>query len=62
MRKTHKPIDIETIYNYLRQYGAQVEIMVMDLNPTFKATVRKTLDRPLIIADGFHYSRYIHWA
>ena len=39
MRKTHKPIDIlpnrrkETIYNYLRQYGAQVEIVVMDMNP-----------------------------
>ena len=61
MRKTHKPIDIlpnrrkETIYNYLRQYGAQVEIVVMDMNPTFKAVVRKALDRPLIIADRFHY-------
>ena len=68
MRKTHKPIDIlpnrrkETIYNYLRQYGAQVEIVVMDMNPAFKAAVRKALDRPLIIADRFHYSRYIHWA
>ena len=66
--ETHEPIDIlpnrrkETIYNYLRQYGAQVEIVVMDMNPAFKAAVRKALDRPLIIADRFHYSRYIHWA
>ena len=64
--ETHKPIDIlpnrrkETIYNYLRQYGAQVEIVVMDMNSAFKAAVRKALDRPLIIADRFHYSRYIH--
>ena len=35
--ETHEPIDIlpnrrkETIYNYLRQYGAQVEIVVMDM-------------------------------
>ena len=38
------------------------EIVVMDMNPAFKAAVRKALDRPLIIADRFHYSRYIHWA
>ena len=66
--ETHKPIDIlpnrrkETIYNYLCQYGAHVEIVVMDMNSAFKAAVRKALDRPLIIADRFHYSRYIHWA
>ena len=46
----------------MRQYGAQVEIVVMDMNPAFKAAVRKALDRPLIIADRFNYSRYIHWA
>ena len=34
----------------------------MDMNPAFKAAVRKALDRPQIIVDRFHYSRYIHWA
>ena len=65
---THQPIDIlpnrrkDTILDYLRQYGAQVEIVVMDMNPSFKAAVKKALNRPVIVADRFHYSRYIHWA
>lgn len=48
--ETHDPIDIlpnrkkETIYHYLRQNGAQVEKVVMEMNPTFKAAVRKALD------------------
>ena len=47
MRKTHKPIDIlpnrrkETIYNYLRQYGAQVEIVVMDMNQHLRQQFEK---------------------
>ena len=32
------------------------------MNPAFKAAVKKALDRPVIIADRFHYCRYIHWA
>ena len=65
---THQPIDIlpnrrkDTIQEYLRQYGTQVEIVVMDMNPSFKAAVKKALNRPVIIADRFHYCRYIHWA
>ena len=65
---THEPIDIlpnrkkETIQDYLRQYGANVEIVVMDMNPAFKAAVKKALNRPVIVADRFHYCRYIHWA
>lgn len=49
MRKTHEPIDIlpnrrkETIKDYLMKYGADVEIVVMDMNPSFKAAVRKAL-------------------
>ncbi|RQW70506.1 ISL3 family transposase [Lysinibacillus composti] len=66
--ETHEPIDIlpnrrkETIKDYLMKYGADVEIVVMDMNPSFKAAVRKTLNRPIIIADRFHYCRYIYWA
>ena len=36
--------------------------VVMDMNPAFKAAVKKSLNRPIIIADRFHYCRYIHWA
>ena len=66
--ETHEPIDIlpnrrkSTIKHYLQQYGSQVEIVIMDMNPSFKAAVREALDRPLIIADRFHYCRYIYWA
>ena len=34
----------------------------MDMNPIFKAAVEKALKRPVIVADRFHYCRYIHWA
>ncbi len=66
--ETHEPIDIlpnrrkETIHHYLSQYGLNVKMVVMDMNPAFKAAVKKALDRPVIIADRFHYCRYIHWA
>ena len=65
---THEPIDIlpnrrkETIKHYLQENGADVEIVVMDMNPSFKAAVKKALNRPVIVADRFHYCRYIHWA
>ena len=32
----------------------------MDIDTSFKAAVKKSLDRPIIVADCFHYSRYIH--
>ncbi|WP_342558696.1 ISL3 family transposase [Metasolibacillus sp. FSL K6-0083] len=66
--KTREPLDIlpnrrkETIQDYLRQYGQGVELVVMDMNPSFKAAVKKALSRPVIIADRFHYCRYIYWA
>ena len=66
--ETHLPIDIlpnrrkNTIQDYLRTYGANVEIVVMDMNPSFKAAVKKALNRPIIVADRFLYCRYIHWA
>lgn len=66
--ETHEPIDIlpnrrkDTIKDYLYQYGSDVKLVVMDMNPSFKAAVKKAIGRPLIIADRFHYCRYIYWA
>jgi len=66
--ETHEPIDIlpnrrkDTIKDYLYQHGTDVEIVVMDMNPSFKAAVKQALGRPLIIADRFHFCRYIYWA
>ncbi len=66
--ETHEPIDIlpnrrkDTIKDYLYQHGTDVEIVVLDMNPSFKAALKQVLGRPLIIADRFHYCRYIYWA
>ncbi|WP_082195149.1 ISL3 family transposase [Bacillus andreraoultii] len=65
---TREPLDIlpnrkgKTISQYLRKYGANVEIVIMDMSHSFKSAVRKALDHPLIIADHFHFCRYIYWA
>lgn len=65
---TKEPIDIlpnrkkETIETYLRAHGANVEMVVMDMSHSFKAAVQNTLNKPLIIADRFHFVRYIYWA
>ena len=66
--ETKEPIDIlanrrkKTIANYLRKYGAKVDVVVMDMSPSFKAAVNKALGRPVIVADRFHFCRYIYWA
>ncbi|MEG0681866.1 MAG: ISL3 family transposase [Eubacterium sp.] len=66
--ETHEPIDIlpnrrkDTIKHYLQKHGDQVEIVVMDMNQSFKAAVKEALNRPVIIADRFHYCRSIYWA
>lgn len=66
--ETREPIDIlpnrkkETIKQYLQQHGAAVEIVVMDMSHSFKAAVKKALGKPVIIADRFHFCRYIYWA
>lgn len=66
--ETHEPLDIlpnrrkDTIKEYLYRHGADVELVVMDMNPSFKAAVKTALGRPLIVADRFHYCRYIYWA
>ncbi|MBM7692098.1 transposase [Peribacillus deserti] len=63
---TRKPIDIlpnrykKTIKHYLQKHGSQVQMVVMDMSQSFKAAVQSALGRPVIIADRFHFCRYIH--
>lgn len=65
--ETREPIDIlpnrkkATIKQYLQQHGAAVKIVIMDMSPSFKAAVRQALGKPVIIADRFHFCRYIYW-
>ena len=65
---TREPIDIlpnrskKTVTNYLKSKGANVQVVIMDMSYPFKAAVRKALGNPVIIADRFHFSRYIYWA
>ncbi|WP_082195512.1 ISL3 family transposase [Bacillus testis] len=65
---TREPIDIlpnrrkDTIKEYLRKHGAKVEVVVMDMSHAFKAAVKQALDGPVIVADGFHFVRYMNWA
>ncbi|WP_277587625.1 transposase, partial [Psychrobacillus antarcticus] len=66
--ETKEPIDIlpnrykKTIKHYLQQHGANVEIVIMDMSPSFKAAVTSALGKPVIVADRFHFVRYIYWA
>lgn len=66
--ETREPIDIlpnrkkETIKRYLQQHGASVKIVIMDMSHAFKAAVKKALGKPVIVADRFHFCRYIYWA
>jgi transposase len=66
--KTREPLDIlpnrsvTTIKNYLLEKGANVQVVVMDMSHAFKSAVRKAIGSPIIVADRFHFSRYIHWA
>lgn len=59
--ETHAPIDIlpnrrkETIKQYLQENGENVEIVIVDMNTSFKAAVKKALDRPIIVDDRFDY-------
>lgn len=66
--ETRKPIDIlpnrrkKTIKDYLKKHGTKVEIVIMDMSPSFKAAVQEALGKPVIVADRFHFVRYIYWA
>lgn len=63
-----KPLEIlpdrrkETVKEYLRKYGGKVEVVVMDMSHSFKAAVDQALGRPIVVADRFHFCRYIYWA
>ena len=65
---TKEPIDIlpnrykKTIKHYLQQHGEKVQIVIMDMSPAFKAAVQGALGKPIIVADRFHFCRYIYWA
>lgn len=65
---TKKPLDIlpnrskTTIKHYLQKHGAHVQIVIMDMSHSFKAAVQAALGRPVIIADRFHFCRYVYWA
>ena len=65
---TREPIDIlpnrrkETIKEYLRKHGANVRIVVMDMSQAFKAAVEQAMASPVIVADSFHFVRYMNWA
>lgn len=66
--ETHQPIDIlpnrskKTIEQYLRKKGSKVEVVSMDMSYSFKSAIEKVLDKPVIVADRFHFSRYVYWA
>src|SRR5699024_4038565 len=63
-----KPLDILpdrrklTVQQYLQKYGRNVDMVVMDMSPSFKAAVCQALDSPIIIANRFRFCRYIYWA
>lgn len=65
---TKEPIDIlpnrykKTVKQYLQKYGSHVQVVIMDMSPSFKAAVQEALGRPVIVADRFHFCRYIYWA
>src|SRR5699024_10253847 len=51
-----------TIKEYLFRYGAKVELVVTDMNSSFKYARREALERPVIFADRFQFCRYLYWA
>ncbi|WP_078592795.1 ISL3 family transposase [Evansella clarkii] len=66
--ETGEPLDIlpdrsvRTVKNYLRKKGTNVKVVVMDMSYSFKSAVEKSLGNPVIVADRFHFCRYIFWA
>lgn len=66
--QTKKPLDIlpnrslQTIKQYLREKGANVQVVIMDMSHSFKSAVQQALEKPVIVADRFHFSRYMYWA
>ncbi|MUV38035.1 ATP-dependent protease [Lentibacillus sp. JNUCC-1] len=52
----------DTLKAYLHHHGQKVNKVVMDMSQSFKAAVDQALGGPIVIADRFHFCRYIHWA
>lgn len=65
---TGEPLDIlpdrsvKTVKQYLQSKGQNVQIVIMDMSHSFKSAVQKALGDPIIVADRFHFCRYIYWA
>src|SRR5699024_12754768 len=63
-----RPLDILpdrrklTVQKYLQQHGGNVNMVVMDMSPSFKTAVSTELDSPIIIADRIHSCRYAYLA
>ncbi len=63
-----EPIDIlkdrkkSTLYHYLKDHADTVNVVVMDMSPSYKAAVDQALNVPIIVADRFHFVRCIYWA
>src|SRR5699024_11447697 len=51
----------DTIKRYFQRYGWNVEIVVMDMSSSFRAAIEEAIERPIIIADRFHFVRYVYW-
>jgi len=64
---TKQPLDIlpnrygKTIKQYLQKHGHNVQVVIMDMSHSFKSAVKAALGNPVIVADRFHFSRYIYW-
>ena len=41
----------ETLKAYLRKYGENLKVVVMDMSPSFNATVDRVLGPPVVVAD-----------
>src|SRR5699024_10200455 len=56
-----RPLDILrdrrklTVQKYLQQHGGNVNMVVMDMSPSFKAAFNKLLERQIIMAEQFHF-------
>jgi len=40
--------------------GANVETVIMDMSYSFRAAVEEALDKPVIVADRFHFVRCVN--
>ena len=66
--ETKEPIDIlpdrrkDTIKYHFQRYDWNVEIVAIDMSSSFRAAIEEAIERPIIIADRFHFVRYVYWS